>query len=251
MRLKMYNQQKIVMYCPPVYLTDSESSLKRYSYFEKVGARFLFSPQYMKDTPSLLRGIKRQGYAIDNGAYLDFLHNKNFDDCRFLSFCEKYIHGADWVVLPDVVCNRKQTIEKSKEYVSILKTMKKDVRLFFVWQDGMITKDIIPFLEQKIGIFVGGSTEGKIKNISWIAQLAKKYHCWVHVGRVNTLKRLNLIMYNQANSFDGSGITRFLPTLELLSNRIIQERRQLSLFTRSSNMTVDFINRWIQTGANI
>ena len=165
MKAKMYMMQKIVMYCPPIYLTESISSIQRYSYFDKIATRFLISPQFMQDTPSLLKGLKKQGYALDNGAYLDFLQEKTFDDQRFIDFCEKYIHGADWVVLPDVVCNRKETLYKSKMYIDILRKIKNNVRLFFVWQDGMDKKDLIPFLEQNIGIFVGGSTEGKIKNI--------------------------------------------------------------------------------------
>lgn len=251
MNIDMYTEQKIIMYCPPVYLTDSDSSRRRYYYFNKVGTRFLISPQYMQDTASLLQGIKKQGYALDNGAYLDFLQEKTFDDQRFIGFCEKYIGGADWVVLPDVVCEPEKTIEKSREYISILRKMRKDIKLFFVWQDGMTEKHLIPFLEQKIGIFIGGSTEGKINNIPWISSLCRRYKTWVHVGRVNTLKRLNLVMKNHANSFDGSGITRFLPTLELLSHRLIQEREQLSLFSSSSNMSRDFIRTWINMGVRV
>lgn len=243
-------RQKIIMYCPPAYLTKSKSSVQRYRLFDSVDTRFLCSPQYMKSTESLLLGMKRQGYALDNGAYLDFINNKVFCDNRFLLYCKKYLRCADWVVLPDVVCNKEETIKKSYRYIDRLQEIEPSTKMLFVWQDGIGREDIVPFAKRGIGVFIGGSTDGKIKNMKWLSQLCKEFSVWCHVGRVNTLKRLELCLSSNINSFDGSGIVRFLPTLELLSRRIIQEREQLSLFN-THIMNKNLLETWIKTRIKI
>lgn len=234
------------MYCPPAYLTDSQSSKQRYRLFDKVDTRFLCSPQFMSGTKSLQAGLDRQGYALDNGAYLDYLKDKPFDSKKYLQFVKKYIHKADWIVLPDVVCNKDMTIQKSRQYIDVIKDYKASVKMLFVWQDGMTETDLRPFTSKGVGVFVGGSTKAKMDNLQWIAKHCKDNSVWCHVGRINTLNRLEQIYVSGANSFDGSGIVRFLPTLELLSARIDNERRQLSLFEKNQ-MTKTFINEWIQT----
>ena len=243
-------RQRIIMYCPPAYLTQSKSSIERYRLFDSVDTRFLCSPQYMKSTESLLLGMQRQGYALDNGAYLDFVNNKDFCDNRFLLYCKKYLRYADWVVLPDVVCNKEQTIKKSYRYIDRLQEIEPSTKMLFVWQDGMRREDIEPFMKRGIGVFIGGSTEGKIKNMKWLSELCRDFSVWCHAGRVNTLKRLELCLSSNINSFDGSGIVRFLPTLELLSRRIMQEREQLSFFN-AHIMNKNLLETWIKTRIKI
>lgn len=81
--------------------------------------------------------------------------------------------------------------------------------------------------------------------MQWLSDLCKEHNVWCHVGRVNTLRRLNLVLHCGANSFDGSGIVRYLPTLKLLSMRLMAERNQLRLF-ESYNMEYDFLCDWLK-----
>ena len=237
--------QKIIMYCPPAYLTTSKSSKERFKLFDLVDTRFLCSPQYTSNTKSLQNALDRQGYALDNGAYLDYIKEQPFDDDRYIRFLHRYISGADWVVLPDVVCNKAETLQKSYRYIDIIRDIKADVKMLIVWQDGMTQEDIRPLLSMGIGVFVGGSTEGKLSNVNWIAEECRRYNVWCHVGRINTLIRLEKMYNAKVNSFDGSGIVRFLPTLKLLATRIKNERSQLHLFDNVT-MSKELIRTWIK-----
>ena len=238
--------QNIIMYCPPAYLTESNSSKKRFELFDLVDTRFLCSPQYMIEAQSLQNALNRQGYALDNGAYLDYIKEKPFDDDRYIRFLHRYISGSDWVVLPDVVCNKSETLEKSYKYIDIIREIRADVKMLIVWQDGMTQEDIRPFLSMGIGVFVGGSTEGKLSNVNWIAEECRRYNVWCHVGRINTLIRLEKMYNAGVNSFDGSSLVRFLPSLELLACRIKSERLQLHLFDKKK-MNQELITQWIKT----
>jgi hypothetical protein len=186
-----------------------------------------------------------RGYALDNGAYLCHIKNQIFDHNAFKVYLRTFARFADWVVLPDVVCDKNKTLELANRYVEQISSDHKDLKMLIVWQDGMTRRDLESFVLNGIGVFVGGSTDGKINNMKWIADLCREHGVWCHVGRVNTLKRLNMVLKCGANSFDGSGIVRFLPTLERLSRRLIQERFQLSLFKREEP-SLEFLRRWLQ-----
>jgi len=242
-----YISQGCIMYCPPAqYSPDVESQMIKYSYFAGVSTRFLCSPQYTYLTSKIKDGLNLRGYALDNGAYLCHIKNKPFDYVYFDKYLSMLSSFADWVVLPDIVENRVETIVLGHKYLDILRERYGGIKTLFVWQDGMTKNDLLPFLRQGVGVFVGGSTEGKESSMSWIASLCRSFGVWCHVGRVNTLRRLEMVLSSGAHSFDGSGIVRFLPTLRLLSSRLLQERDQQSLFPKCKPITYSFLNSWLK-----
>ncbi len=240
-----YIGQGCVMYCPPAqYSPDVESQIVKFSYLASVSARFLCSPQYTRPTPKTITGLNMRGYALDNGAYLCHIKRKPFDFDAFERYVSRYVSFADWVVLPDVVEDRVRTIDLAYRYLDRMAQLYPKTKALIVWQDGMTRSDLLPFVRQGVGVFVGGSTQQKEKNMHWIASLCRSFGVWCHVGRVNTLRRLEMVLSSGAHSFDGSGIVRFLPTLRLLSCRLVQERMQQTLFLRPK-MTYSFLEKWL------
>ena len=234
-----------VMYCPPAqYSPDIESQRVKYSYLASVSARFLASPQYTLPTKKTIDALNIRGYALDNGAYLCHTSGQDFDEDLFLNFCKRYGRCADWIVLPDVVCDAKTTIANIPKYTQKIRAILPTSRLLFVWQDGMSKDDITPFLKQGIGVFVGGSTEGKLSAMYWIAALCREYNVWCHIGRVNSVKRLKAVLSCGANSFDGSGIVRYMPTLKRMTEYLIRNSGQLDLFNYNQ-MDMGLLDRWL------
>jgi hypothetical protein len=92
-------------------------------------------------------------------------------------------------------------------------------------KDGMEESDVRPFLGERVGLFVGGSTAWKLATLAQWARLGREVGCWVHVGRVNSSRRIAACAGVGATSFDGTSVSRFAKTLRPLD----AARRQLSL----------------------
>jgi hypothetical protein len=56
--------------------------------------------------------------------------------------------------------------------------------------------------------------------------LAREHSAYLHIGRVNTARRIRLCADAGADSFDGTSVSRYATTLELLDSA----RRQTHLF---------------------
>jgi EAL domain-containing protein (putative c-di-GMP-specific phosphodiesterase class I) len=95
-----------------------------------------------------------------------------------------------------------------------------------VLQDGMKLNDI-PF-DKIDSVFIGGTDNFKLgKEVREIVKMAKLKNKWVHMGRVNSNKRLEYAFSIGCDSVDGSGYSMFpekkipdaLKFLEYLHNR--------------------------------
>jgi len=192
--------------------------------FEK---RLLYPDVEINQLRTPLTGYKSGDieYILDNGAF------SNFNETRFSNMVDysKDDLYCKFIVLPDVVSNAKKTFEQFYEYKNKLKIVSN--KCAFVIQDG-INQDLMPSFDEFGCLFVGGSTEFKMsKKAFQLANLAKKNGIWVHVGRVNTPKRINK-WFNFCDSIDGSGISRFDHMLENAVNsiRLNQKFKQTSIF---------------------
>ena len=237
----VYSNMGIVPYGSHVDARPTDASLKRMYLFLKYHMRCIVSPDRWKKSPIPRKlSLTMLGFAIDNGAYCAHMANRPFDEQKFVELVTAWGNVADWIVIPDVIFDSKATIKQANKWIDRLSTINDRHRYMFVWQDGMTSKDIKPFLRDGIGIFVGGSTDGKLNNMQWISDLCYEHNTWCHVGRVNSQQRIQLCMDCQADSFDGSGYSRFLNMfngLEFLLNE-----RQLNLFGGPQK---NIINDWI------
>ena len=175
-----------------------------------------------------------RGFAIDNGAYSYHLKGEDFNGGAFLSLCDRHAEHADWIVIPDHVGDWEKTCAMAMRWVNILITYNRP--LMMVAQDGSEENDfeaLRSWVSNNIisgGIFVGGTTEWKLKHMHRLSQICKEADQICHVGRVNSRKRL-LQCYNaNVDSVDGSGASRFKATTLVMAHTMSEIERQYKLF---------------------
>jgi len=168
-------------------------------------------------------------YALDNGAWTAYQQGKPFDERAFVTALRKMGAAADWTVVPDVVCGGPASLDVSLRWMRAV--LDESPRALLAVQDGMTTDDVRGFLGPRVGIFVGGSTQWKEATIGQWSALGRAVGCWVHVGRVNTARRIAICTAENATSFDGTSASRFAKTVGPLDSA----RRQLGLFGKGSN----------------
>lgn len=141
-------------------------------------------------------------FALDNDGYINCKQGLPFNSKAWLEMLEKVKRSSlepRWVLVPDSVGNRKETLEMWWEHWDSVSEY--DWRLAFAVQDGMTEEDVP---ENADVVFVGGTT-------GWKWMTAKRW-CRafprVHIGRVNGLRQLWLCQEYGAESVDGSGFLR-------------------------------------------
>lgn len=148
-------------------------------------------------------------WVLDNGAYT------NFDARKFEKMAATGIADPDclWIAMPDEVGDHQATLELFHAWYERLnrqwipRRTPEQMKAAFVVQDGATIEEI-PW-ERITALFLGGSTEFKLSRKAWeILECGRNEQKWIHVGRVNTPKRI-VHFHGLANSIDGSGIARF------------------------------------------
>lgn len=165
-------------------------------------------------------------YALDNGAWSAFTRKQPFDFDAFGSALERFGGNADWTVLPDVVAGGLASLELSLAWKE--RVLQRSPRALIAVQDGMTPAHVEQHLEARVGLFVGGSTEWKWATLPQWAELGRRRHAWVHVGRVNSVRRIHACSDVGATSFDGTSPSRFSVTTGKLS----RARDQINLFNQ-------------------
>ena len=160
-------------------------------------------------------------YALDNGAWRAFQHKLPFDEAAFLETYRKLGPGADFCVLPDIVAGGLSSLAYSLSWLPRLR----ECPNYLAVQDGMKAADVAPVANDVEGIFVGGTSEWKEASLPMWGSVARQKGVRLHVGRVNTARRVHLCEAVGADSFDGSSVSRYAVTLPLLENA----RQQMEL----------------------
>lgn len=182
-------------------------------------------------------------WVAENGCYTDFTKKRDFDPNRFARF----VHWAcketvlpQWIALPDIVMGGDASLERSVRWLRWLKRIPAlaTVKFMLVVQNGMdlsatAMRTIRRIVGPRVGIFVGGDTDWKLGTVGFWSWLAHALSSWCHVGRVNSVKRIEHIDLADADSFDGSSVSRFLLTLAPLDRArrdAVLRRSQFDLF---------------------
>jgi len=170
--------------------------------------RILLTP----DNPTLRSGLK---YGFDNGAWMAFQQQQPFDETAFSSLVERHGTNADFVVIPDIVAGGMISLDFSVGWIPKLVHLK---MLLLPVQDGMDVYNVAAVLHEhkNVGLFLGGSTEWKLKTMFQWGVLAAITNRHYHVRRVNTMRRIRLAAEAGADSFDGTSATMFSCTLPML-----------------------------------
>jgi hypothetical protein len=142
-------------------------------------------------------------WAMDNDCF------NGFDEYAFtykLEWVVKNKPGCLWVVCPDVVCNATATLKLFYEWKDFIRD--RGLKVAFVAQNG-IEKMPIPWDELDC-LFIGGDTTYKLgPEIRQLVQIAKSKDKWVHMGRVNSIKRVKYANSIGCDSVDGTGFSKF------------------------------------------
>lgn len=164
--------------------------------------------------------------ALDNGAYSYHLKGIPFDDEKFHRALERFGPRAEWIVVPDKVGDADASMEMAEKWMPKLEGLP----LLMCMQDGMELSDMEHWLPKIDGIFLGGSTAYKLRGIKEftkpITDMGKRFH----VGRVNTIKRIQLCQWHGVTSIDGSGVSRWTLWAETINNWLLQDEQQQKLF---------------------
>jgi hypothetical protein len=141
-------------------------------------------------------------WAADNDAFLAW------DEARFVKMLNRIDGkpGCLFVAAPDVVADARATLSRFWDWWYEIAGRGLPVAL--VGQDGAEGMDL-PW-DAIDALFIGGSTEWKLSAAAEVlAAEAKSRGKWVHMGRVNSRRRLRHAMEIGCDSIDGTGFSMF------------------------------------------
>ena len=145
-------------------------------------------------------GCYRQGDSFDLGAYLRWLEALRPVQVRCL-----------FATAPDVVGDAAATWVRSRDVLPLIRGL--GYRAALVAQDGLEEMEVE--WDSFDCLFVGGTTAWKLSAPAFtLARQAKGHGKWVHMGRVNSRKRLLLAAVSGYDSADGTTVA-FAPDKRL------------------------------------
>lgn len=161
-------------------------------------------------------------WAMDNGAY------SGFEPDAFMRMLEKFYGrvGCRFVSCPDVVGDAYATLTRWPFWSHVIRGAGFVPAL--VLQDGMLAAEV-PWKE--VGaVFVGGFMPWKFsEQAQELVAYAKARGLWVHVGRVNSQRRIFEATRMGADSFDGGQYSRFadirIPEAMVDTTAAVQQQR--------------------------
>lgn len=162
-----------------------------------------------KDCAQVAR-THEQGYpwAADNDAFNGWDEAAELRYVRMLEVITD-VPGCRFVTLPDVVGDAAATAMFCEHYLPHLRERRLPVAL--VAQDG-VGDQVVPW-EEIDALFIGGTTDFKMGDeAAEVAREAKRRDKWLHMGRVNSQKRVAYAASLGCDSFDGSGFSKWSKT---------------------------------------
>lgn len=143
-------------------------------------------------------------WACDNDCFYGLKRAKYIAMLRQLRRADK--SRLKWVAVPDVVADAEKTLARFQLWAPALHYF--GLPPAFVAQDGQEHLDV-PW-DQIACLFIGGSTAWKLgPHAEALIYEAKRREKWVHVGRVNTLKRMWWFSSLPVDSFDGTCFSKW------------------------------------------
>ncbi len=140
-------------------------------------------------------------WAVDNGAF------SGFDPLAFRRLLGRCAGQPRllWIVCPDVVGDARATAERFEEWRA---EVAQAGPVAYVGQDGQ--EDFAPPWERFESFFIGGSTRWKLSAAAaGLAAEARSRGKWLHMGRVNSRRRMTIASDLGCDSIDGSSASRW------------------------------------------
>lgn len=160
----------------------------------------LLTPRNGNDVRALL--ATGRPLAADNDC---FQHLNPGAYRRMLHELAPHAARVRWVAVPDVVGDASATLRRWRQWRPLLARL--GLRAAYVAQDG--SERHAPPWDELDCLFIGGSTAWKESfHAARLCIEARARGAWVHVGRINTVRRLRHFD-TLADSFDGAQFSRF------------------------------------------
>jgi hypothetical protein len=146
-----------------------------------------------------------------------------WDPAPFEKIIGRFGARATFAILPDIIAGGVASIGRSREWIDW--TLARCELALLPVQDGMAPDDVAGILGPRVGIFVGGLDEWKERTAPALwGPLARRVGCWLHVGRVNTTRRIAICQDAGAHSFDGTSVSIYRKNLRKLDGAARQQR---------------------------
>ena len=142
-------------------------------------------------------------WAADNDAF------SGFDESKYLRMLDAVegVPGCLFVTCPDVVADANATFRLYLKWSREI--LRRGLPLGYVAQDGATG---LPW-NGISALFVGGSTEYKLsEDAALLVKEAKERGKWVHMGRVNSWRRVEYANSIGVDSIDGTSVSAFTDT---------------------------------------
>lgn len=143
---------------------------------------------------------KDQYWAADTGR---FARPERYTNENYLKWLSKrpYQQNCLFATVPDSVGDAEETLSLSFPMFEPIKSL--GYKVAFVGQDGIEALEI-PWNKFDVW-FIGGTTKWKLSESSYLLAIeAKKRGKWLHMGRVNSLKRMKIANSWGCDSVDGT-----------------------------------------------
>ena len=164
-------------------------------------------------------------FAADNGC---FVQPDKYSDEGFINWLKKLdAKSCLFATAPDVVGDAQAT--RLRAYPMLRKIREMGFKASYVCQDGE-RPDLIDW-QKMDAVFIGGSTEWKLSQAAGdIIAEAKRRSKWVHMGRVNSYRRMRLAAVLGCDSVDGTMLA-FAPDKNLIQlNNWLKELNNQTIF---------------------
>jgi hypothetical protein len=165
-------------------------------------------------------------WAADNGCFAE-----RWDETTWIKWLEGFTepNKALFATVPDVVADHDKTVSRWHEYHHAVSS--RGYKPAFVLQDGA---DMASMPWDTMGcLFIGGTTQFKLSDTARaFCTEAKSRSIWVHMGRVNSLKRMLIAKEWGVDSTDGTYLA-FGPD--------VNTPKLVSMVQRIKNATVDVL----------
>lgn len=157
------------------------------------------------DVPAMItprmgqRPAAGQPWAADNGRYSA---PQDYTDERYLAWLARMpVESCLFATAPDVVGDAGATLALSAPMFAPIRAL--GYRVAFVGQDG---QEHLPVpWDDFDALFIGGTTTWKLgESAAQLAREAKRRGKWVHMGRVNSLRRMRYAESIGCDSADGT-----------------------------------------------
>ncbi len=149
-------------------------------------------------------------WAADNACFT----GKTWNSSTWLRWLEKMPnpHDALFATVPDSVADHQKTLQMWPQWFQRVKDL--GFKPAFILQNGC-TPDQVPW-DECDAVFIGGSTQWKLgMEAEAIVREARKQQKWIHMGRVNSLKRMTIAVHFGCDSVDGTYLA-FAPDLNAI-----------------------------------